>query len=274
MPKVTILCEGHTEQKVLREFLAPYCTNLQVSVQHTGGNAKLKADYKDFAERLLKQDTSGYVICLIDVYQAPFLYPKSLATSEDAVHAQYVYIKELMESSIDEKVRNRFFAFPVVMELETWILADSVGLGRHLVTSIAAYASPENIVHPVDKLKDLYRQHLRKDYTKNVIEIQRLFKSLSSERVYQDNCPHFEELINQLYVLQNLTPPKSKLPTVSVNASLKSELEQVHEEQNEIWRIIEEAKGDWLPEEEKRLLELEQVELSLTAQIADYRTYQ
>ena len=182
--RLTILCEGDTEERVLKDFLQPYCTEFEsVQVISSKGASKLKGEFKDIAELTLKSDEEAIVICLIDLYEAPFSYPKRVQESSDPLIAQYNYIKKYMEEKIAEPLQERFYAFPVVMELETWLLADVDNLNTFCRTqNIKPYPEPETIEHPVKELKDLSRRYRNREYSK-VIDGQELFKRIDAKTV-------------------------------------------------------------------------------------------
>lgn len=211
--KLVILCEGPTEKAVLKDFLQPFCLHFQsVRVRNFYGNAKLIKHFKEIAELdYLAVDESTIVFCLIDIYQAPLAFPQTVDAMANPLDAQYAFIKDYFEKQIDSQYGQRFFAFPVVMEVETWLLADSEGLNAYFKPNkqqrIKAYPKPEAIEHPKQATKDLWKRFRVTDYNEHS-DGAKIFKQISAERVYQDTCPHFEMLVNKLYELQGLPSPK------------------------------------------------------------------
>lgn len=204
--RLIIFCEGETEQAVLRTFLAPFCEGFErVRVQSTDGNTKLKHEFKALAERELTEDPTAIALCLIDLLNAPFPYSKTVRNAENVYEAQYTLIKNYMESQIQAPLRNRFCAFPVMMEIETWLLADPEVLKYFRVRQ--QYDYPENVEHPAEELDRLMQQHKDRKYNK-LRDGRLLFSRAHAQRVYDDQCPHFEDIIDQLRVFQNLPPLK------------------------------------------------------------------
>jgi Domain of unknown function (DUF4276) len=210
---LVILCEGFTEKKILKEFLRPYCPSFEhieiVTPSGVGGAARLKQEFKKLAETALETDTESIVFCLIDLLQAPFSFPKHIEDDVDPYQARYVYIQHYMQTQIKETLRQRFYAFPVFMELETWLLADVQALKRFFRTnSLTAWVSPESVLKPAYELKILMRMYRAEEYEK-VRQGAQLFKSTDAKIVYDDNCPHFVELINKLLEIQGLPSEKT-----------------------------------------------------------------
>lgn len=244
--RLVILCEGHTEQRVLKDFLAPYCTNFDhVEVISSQGADRLKSEFKYLAEIALLDNPDAFVFCLIDVYQAPFSYPSYVGQTAEPVSAKFAYIKKNMEREIDKTLSDRFFAFPVVMEVETWLLADPAPLNDYLKPdTLLHYHTPETVSHPAHELKELFRKHKKSEYSKTV-NGERLFNQTDAQKVYEDNCPHFELLINALRRVQGETiadnPDTYSIP----HEKLYQRLADLEKKRNQ---IIEEAidlsKGD------------------------------
>jgi len=242
---LVILCEGFTEKKILKEFLRPYCPSFEhieiVMPSGVGGAARLKQEFKELAETALETDTEAIVFCLIDLLQAPFSFPKHIEDDVDPYQARYVYIQHYMQAQIKETLRQRFHAFPVFMELETWLLADVQALNHFFRTnSLTSWSSPENVLRPADELKTLMRRHGKGEYEK-VLHGAQLFKLTNAKSVYDDNCPHFVELINNLLEVQGLpvekTTPLFQIPNQELYeqfASLERQLDAFWENRTDL----------------------------------------
>jgi hypothetical protein len=156
--RLVILCEGDTEKAVLRDFLKPFCGGFtRVDVYNARGAGRLKNEFKSLAELELRSDSQAVVFCLIDMLNAPFIFPRRVESDPSPSHAQYIYIKQYMEERIDEALRDRFFAFPVVMEIETWLLADADALNAYLSPPrdhrFERAHHPEDVIYPSHELK-------------------------------------------------------------------------------------------------------------------------
>jgi hypothetical protein len=274
--RLTILCEGDTQQAVLKKFLAPFCQGFdRVFIFNSRGAGRLKQEYKKITELELSSDPEAVVFCLIDLFRAPFTVPRYVKEEADPHLAQYTYIKKHMEENINTTLRERFYAFPIVMEIETWLLADEQALNDYLTPPrtrrFQRPHNPETIAHPAEELGGLVRLHRSEDYIKT-IHGRRLFERASVERVYNDNCPHFEIMINQLLVLQGHEPdkptPEFRVPDQELFEQF-SELFRKHDEL--IDRSLmgnESAEVDWeYTEMELQALEARMNELN--RQIAD-----
>lgn len=264
--RLVILCEGHTEQAVLRDFLAPYCTEFEkVEVINMSGAARLKTEFKYFAELELHSNPSTFVLCLIDLYNAPFSFPKSFEVAEDPFLEQYAYVQKYMQDQVDQTVRDRFFAFPIVMELETWLLADEEAL-RYFDNSISVWHTPESQLRPSEELKRLMKRVKGYDYDKR-LHGKLLFSRASANRVYEDNCPHFEAIINQLLTLQNLPLPKQSTEYSIPNQELFNQLTTLQNKINSIWSEGE-KQNDFTSDQIQQIELLEKAQKEILSQIS------
>ncbi|HEX3049492.1 MAG TPA: DUF4276 family protein, partial [Aggregatilineaceae bacterium] len=201
--RLVILCEGDTEERVLKDFLAPYCTKFgkNVHVISSKGAGNLKNEFQTIAELELRQDRETFVFCLIDVLNAPFSFPKEVMNSTEPYEARYDYIRRYMQELIGEELRSRFFAFPVLMELETWLLADIEALKDYFSPppseSLRRPPNPESVINPSEELGHWMWRFRNMKY-KKTLHGPKLFKLASAKRVYEDNCPHFIQMINEL----------------------------------------------------------------------------
>jgi hypothetical protein len=126
------------------------------------------------------------------VYEDPFgihkLYKKGTITLEEC----YQRIQQQLTRQINSQYHARFGAFPVVMELETWALADP-----NVQTSLGAtFLAPETEPHPAQTLNNLYKK--RNSNYRKVLNGVALFNKANAQRVYDDNCPHFKQLADWL----------------------------------------------------------------------------
>ncbi len=247
--RLVILCEGPTEKRVLKSFLAPYCTKLEsVRAISSEGSGNLKQEFKFRAESVLEEDQESIVFCLIDLLEAPFKFSKEIRHDPDPYLAQYAYIQRFMKEQITEPLRSRFYAFPVVMELETWLLADIQALHNYFgSTSIKPWTTPETVLKPADELGRLMWT-IRKTKYRKTLHGQAIFGKADAERVYKDACPHFVLMIDQLLWLQGLKtdqPPQLFIP----NEELYRKLEALKDQYDALWRTFEE-KSDAMSDEE------------------------
>ena len=118
-----IFCEGHTEEAVLKNFLRPYWSKrfLDCEVIRYDGAGDLKVNFAADATRELRTEPDAAVLCLVDLYEEPFgVYDKKRMSIEKGFDT----VRRQLQGRIDPELWPRFGAFPVVMEPETWLLAD------------------------------------------------------------------------------------------------------------------------------------------------------
>jgi len=189
MTHLVILCEGVTEKRVLQSFLRPYwqVRFRTVEIQSYDGNHDLRVNFKRDAERQLAEDPETSVLCLVDLFQEPFgLYQPANMTVEEG----FKLVRDRMYREVNSRFHLRFGAFPVVMEIETWLLADPVVQQRLGETTV----HPEKIDHPYGHLEKIYRS--KKDRYGKIVNGVTLFGVATAARVYADECPHFNQLVD------------------------------------------------------------------------------
>jgi hypothetical protein len=239
-----ILCEGKTEGEVLEEFLKPFWSARfqSVEIQHYTGNGQLGARLKADAELQLRTEADSWVLCLVDLYKEPFrVYNRQRMSIEEGFAA----VRKELYLRVDAQYHARFGGFPVVMELETWLLAD-----QHIQQRMGStFTQPENILHPVRELEKWYESR-RKAY-KKLTSGQLLFREASAERVYADNCPHFNQMADWL---RNPPPhlpdydPERRAAFDKKSAELYTDFERLYEaakDDESLERAIE-AEQRWL----------------------------
>jgi len=188
MPVLYILCEGHSEESVLPTFLQPYWSvrfsQCEV-VRRYDGNGDLKQNFREDSHLyLLENDV--FILCLLDLYEAPKeWYDRNKHDRETA----FQLIQRRLYDQINPTYHSRFGGFAVVMELETWLLADPK-LQQEVFHR--EYPHPETIQHPAAELEKVYA-----GYRKG-LDAPKLFGKASAKRVHDDNCPHFRKLVEWL----------------------------------------------------------------------------
>lgn len=240
--RLVILCEGYTEEAILKDFLAPYCTRFdEVKIINAKGSSNLIGGYKTLAETEIQARSDVIVFCLIDVYKAPFTYPKTVHQSAEPFLEQYAYIKQYMEEKIAPEFQENFFAFPVMMDIETWLLADVEGLNDYFkprqAQRLSVYSSPETVTHPAKEIEKIWHRFKNRSYDK-VLQGTRLFRRVQAERVYDDNCPHFEAIVNKLLKLQGLSVSKAEPQFEHPDAELYRQLAELQDQHDEILEVI------------------------------------
>lgn len=228
MPTLYIFCEGYTEATILCPFLKPYWeqrfSECEVARRYDGKDDLAKNVRKDAHEYL--SDPDVFILCVVDLYEAPFrLYDPNKHSYE----VGFRIIQKALYDRIDPLYHARFGAFPIVMELETWLLADK-RLQQELFKH--DYSYPETIPHPATALGKVYS-----NYRKG-LNAKSLFEKASAKRVYEDTCPHFQKLIDWL-IAANPTQQK-KTHEQSRYLNYKQQLEDLQAQADEALRYCEE----------------------------------
>lgn len=232
MAHLLILCEGDIEKRVLEPFLKPFWSVRfnTVEVQKYSGNGELKTNFKGDAERQLTQEPDSSVLCLVDLYEEPFgLYqPQSMSQFEG-----FTVVRDFMYRQIKSRFYNHFGAFPVVMEIETWLLADPK-VQNQLGESIPY---PEEVRHPGGRLEQIYRS--RNSTYRKILDGIKLFGMASATRVYEDTCPHFNQLADWLRnpPLAPVSPANQKI--AALVATWERERDQKYQRFLELERIAQ-----------------------------------
>ncbi len=202
MNELLILCEGDLEKKVLCQFLQPYWSQhfrdcIMVNYEGNGG---FKGNVKSDAKRHLSYHKENYVLCLLDLYQAPYeIYDRTRMT-----HAEgFIALQNILLSYAAPHQQQRFGAFPVVMEIEPWLLADPNIQEKYCGGT--AFPLPETEVHPRSALQGIFKER-RKRY-RETIEGAQMFSDASAIRIYEDSAPHFRLIIDWL-----IAPPRPEQP--------------------------------------------------------------
>ena len=204
MATLHILVEGHTEERVIKQFLSDYWKERFedcIVIYSGSGNGGLIKNYSSEAKMVFQDFKHDVVLVLIDLYEEPTgLYDSNEMTHDEG----FQRLKERLESSMSEIYRNRFGGFPVVMEIETWLLADEEVCKR---LGVRPFPAPESIEHPVSILKQVDLQ-----YEKGGEHCQKLFSIAKAKRIYESaTCPHFNQLIDWL-----ITPPSKSYQPDSI----------------------------------------------------------
>jgi hypothetical protein len=231
-----IFCEGHTEESILRNFFYPYWSIRfsHCEIIRYSGAGDLKVRFAADAEQELRTNSEASVLCLLDLYEEPFgVYDKARMTKEEG----FEKVKRQLEVRIRSEFHHRFGAFPVVMEVETWLLADP-----NIQAEIGeTYSAPEQIAHPTQHLREW-----RSNYKKR-IDGKNLFQKVSVKRVYEDNCPHFRLIVDWL----SNEPERPISPLSLSQQAWQVRLNQLLSQQEEVLLKIREAEvsqntKDWL----------------------------
>jgi len=188
---LNILVEGPTEAAVVKDFLSPYwqARFTKCVVANYDGSGNLKMKYVKDTKRLLAQPDQA-VLILLDVKNDPFGVSETASSHVEA----YQKLQNILYSGLGLAPSNRLGVFPVVREIETWLLADPAIMNRTI-------SHPENEGNPANLIPRYKKGERAKPF----------FHRASAEVVYADNCPHFIKMADWLWGKES---PKEELEDV------------------------------------------------------------
>lgn len=232
MSRITVycLCEGYSEQNLVRRLLAPHFGRLGIDMHapmvitrrdrkagqvHKGGGGSF-AHYRNDLERLFRTHASRrdvYFTTLIDLYALPTDFPcYEEAFALDRPSEKVIYLEDcLMLIATDLGMDNRFIPHFELHEFETLLLADVNALGTlfleheadilRLGEEVAQFPNVEEINHTAEgapskriaKHLPVYEKYTRSDQNGaiNVLEVTGLDK-------LRESCSHFDSWLQQL----------------------------------------------------------------------------
>lgn len=202
--RLAIFCEGHTEERVLPDFLAPFTGGFdEVTVRNFEGASNLLKKYSRFAEEELA-DEQTVVLCLLDMHNVPLEFPPSVDAHPDPLRARVDYLEATLRRGISHEYQPRFLPFGVVMAVETWLIADAAGLNIFFsggpAGPVRPINAPERVRDPVALLKNWMRRWRGERYNKTE-HGEVLFGYVEARRVLA-RCPHFRALAEALLRVQ------------------------------------------------------------------------
>lgn len=198
--KFVLFVEGHTEKKVVPDFLKRW---LDPKLSQPVGIKSVRFEgWHDYANEIKKkvalnlsgQSGSDVIagIGLLDLH-GPTFFPHGLS-SVDQKHA---WGKHHLEEMVNHP---RFFQHFAVHETEAWLFSDHTifpDMIRPLIHKSSRSPESVNSDEPPSKLlRRLYWEKLHKSY-KKVIDGTNLFKDLMPERAYE-KCPYLQMMLDDM----------------------------------------------------------------------------
>lgn len=219
MITVGVLCEGQTEETMVRDFLAPELFSAGIILVPTilltgttaggasgrGGVSKWSKIEKDLRNRLSSTPHWAAVTMLIDYYGLPQDTPGMADRPTGSARQKVEYVEQRIAERIDDP---RFLPYLVLHETETWVFAaaeqladwyDDAALGGELKRQADAAGGPEGVNSRPDKAPSKRLLRLRPDYLKTQdgpVAVADL--GLSALRAA---CPHFDTWVGKLLAL-------------------------------------------------------------------------
>lgn len=192
-----MLVEGQTEKAIMEDFLRPYWEKRfnKCYISNLKGGGNVKASYPNQTKIALSKPDQA-VLILIDLKNNPF----GIITSASTNAEDYEQIRKIMYASLGMEESARLGIFPVVVEPETWLLADPTIQNKYQLKP-AVYAYPEN----QDDADATVKQYIR--YYNKGESAKKYFEQANAVDVYEDNCPHFCKLVDWLQFGTSPTDP-------------------------------------------------------------------
>ncbi len=216
MKRITIFCEGPTEQEFCKKTLYPYFLNKQISLEWKNWEGiknwqRIKLDI----ETLLKHDKTCLVSTFLDYYG---IHTKHDFPNWEQAHTQFVtnksqrldFIEQQMQLHIDSNLQNRFLPYLQLHEFEALLFIDEQKFcsqftdsdfhknGKQELTSIFEnYSNPEDIndsrnTSPSHRLKEKIICGWHKIVYGNIIA------QVMGLEAIRAKCPRFDEWIIKL----------------------------------------------------------------------------
>ena len=112
MKRLLVYCEGHTEESFVKEILAPYLGNMNVSVSPTrsDGVSKYSIIRKELS-RHCKNDPMATVTTMLDYYELPNETP-GISTAKGSLYDKVQHIETAVETDLSQ-VGNLIFNLSV-----------------------------------------------------------------------------------------------------------------------------------------------------------------
>ncbi|GIH73015.1 DUF4276 family protein [Sphaerimonospora thailandensis] len=151
MRRLHNLCEGQTEETVVREIIEPYFESTDVFVTRSifttkrpAGGTYFKGGLSNWGKlaseiRLLLRDSSITVLTtLLDYYGLPADVPGMATRPSSSPYDRVAYVERAMAEAIDDP---RFLPHLVLHEIEAWVLLGHEALGELTGDAVLAYAA-------------------------------------------------------------------------------------------------------------------------------------
>ena len=158
MKRISIICEGQTEQEFCKTILTPFLAQKSIFIQaplikKSMGGIVRWSELKKQITLHLKEDESAYVTCLIDYYglYSKHDFPKwNEAENEPDKNKRMEILEQGMKESIDESIRFRFIPYLQLHEFEGLLFND---------INVFFQQIPANELKGMDELKQIFSQY-------------------------------------------------------------------------------------------------------------------
>ncbi len=216
MKRVLVLVEGQTEERFVKDVLAPFFEERQLFFQPTllvtkrvkdgtsfKGGVTSFAKFQNDARRLLQGSGGALVTTIVDYYGLPVDFPGMSGRSATATPAERA---AHVEAAINEALGSpgNFLPFLALHEFEAWLFAAPEMLSRAMaqpgleaaLAAIRSQHAPEEINEtperaPSRRLLDLYPGY------RKTLHGPAAAKRIGIERI-RNECPHFNAWISAL----------------------------------------------------------------------------
>ncbi len=196
--RIVVLCEGDTEELAVKHFIL---RQWRTDGFHTGGiqtiNLSGKLQHVPLkAQLLLEEPEVLAVFTLVDLAGMH----QVRHSSDDNLDAKVRRVKEWLGHQLDHPRKNDFFPHVCVHEIEAWILAEGISLGKRLGDPHIKpdpQAENKNFQNPPSKrLNTLFINKHKTRYLK-IQDGRPLFANMDFDTVY-GSCRYFREFYDNL----------------------------------------------------------------------------
>ena len=214
--EVVVLVEGATEQRFIKELLAPYMAGRNVFLTpiildkpgEKGGNVKFARARNDI-EKHLKQRRNTYVTLMVDYYGISGDWPGYTESRKEALHTRKAEImnqataKTLAELFPEYSPDRRFISYVSMHEIEALYFSAPATLATKLGVSLA---SIDNILFECGEPENI-NDNINTAPSKRIEALSNRFKKTSTGLAIareigvpcmREACPIFNTWLNQL----------------------------------------------------------------------------
>ncbi|MEW6202997.1 MAG: DUF4276 family protein [bacterium] len=208
--KIVILCEGQSEEQVLKPLIKPFMDKVASQGQKVGlkphripaGNF-FKQTEKHVYDSLTKYDNVLAVFSIYDLYN----FPCADSMEKMGYRERVISLKNYLKNKVNENYREKFFPHFAVHETEAWLYAYPECTKGMLGKTLPSDTPPEQInfgenTHPSKRLEEFFRTNnpTKKRYLKTTHGPKLFEKIIKDEKVDQirKECEHFNQLVQDL----------------------------------------------------------------------------
>jgi Domain of unknown function (DUF4276) len=210
-----ILCEGQTEEIIVREVIAPHFTSADSYVTHSILTTKRPAGGPSFKggvskwpkldselRRLLRDSSTTVLTTMLDYYAFPADAPGMATRPGGSPYDRVRHVESALARTFGDM---RFLPNLVLHEIEAWVLADCGRLGQalgdpgpatELERIVLLESSPELVNEGVDTAPSKRIINVYPQYTKT-IDGPLVIADAGLDSI-RSSCPHADEWLREI----------------------------------------------------------------------------